>query len=136
MKDGRINVVVGLVVMLAFMLYGFLLIYLRDFHPEREAWIASYATGKHFESRLAHVHGNLFALLNIALGLVLGRVRGAGHMRTWTAALGLAGLLMPTGIALEVYLGAPPVFVLVGGVAMVGSVGMAAWLVWHHWQAA
>ena len=47
------------------------LVYLRDFAPGKEAWIASDAVGKHFETRLAHAHGNLFALINIAVGLVL-----------------------------------------------------------------
>ena len=49
------------------MAYGFLLIYLRDFAPGKEEWINSYSIGKHFESRLAHVHGNLFAILNILI---------------------------------------------------------------------
>jgi hypothetical protein len=47
------------------------LIYLRDFAPGRAQWIADYSTGTHFESRLAHVHGNLFALLNIMIGYLI-----------------------------------------------------------------
>ena len=47
--------------MASFMIYGFVLIYLRDFAPGKEAWIESYNTGAHFEARLAHVHGNLFS---------------------------------------------------------------------------
>ena len=38
--------------------------------------------------------------------------------------LALAGLLMPLGIVAEIVLGTPPVFVLVGAVAMVGAVGV------------
>ena len=68
MKSGRYNVGVGLLVMALFMAYGFFLIYLRDFAPGKEQWIADYGIGKHFESRLAHVHGNLFALVNVGLG--------------------------------------------------------------------
>ena len=34
----------------------------------KEAEIADYAVGKHFESRLAHVHGNPFAFINIIAG--------------------------------------------------------------------
>ena len=45
MKTGRYNVGVGLLVMAGFMLYGFLLIYLRDFAPDKEAWVASYSVG-------------------------------------------------------------------------------------------
>ena len=53
------------------MAYGFLLIYWRDFAPGKEAWVANYAVGTHFEARLAHVHGNLFAFLNIVIGYLL-----------------------------------------------------------------
>ena len=123
MKTGRYNVGVGLLVMAGFMLYGFLLIYLRDFAPDKEAWVASYSVGKHFEARLAHVHGNLFALLNLALGFVLVRLAAASdRARTAAAGLGLAGLLMPAGILGEVYLGLSPIFVLLGAVAMTASV--------------
>jgi hypothetical protein len=100
MKTGRYNVGVGLLVMAAFMLYGFLLIYLRDFAPDKEAWVASYSVGKHFEARLAHVHGNLFALLNLALGFVLVRlVAASDRARATAAVLGLTGLLMPVGLS-------------------------------------
>ena len=102
MRSGRYNVGVGLMVMALFMAYGFFLIYLRDFAPGKEQWIAEYGLGKHFESRLAHVHGNLFALLNVGLGFVLARVRGFERAREIAAGLGLAGLLMPTGILMEV----------------------------------
>jgi hypothetical protein len=53
-----------------FMAYGFLLIYLRDFAPGKEEWVNSYSIGKYFESRLAHVHGNLFAFQNIIIGFL------------------------------------------------------------------
>ncbi|MDH5493956.1 MAG: hypothetical protein OEY14_18545, partial [Myxococcales bacterium] len=86
MTTGRYNVGVGLLVMAGFMLYGFLLIYLRDFAPDREAWIASDSTGAHFEARLAHVHGNLFGLLNIVLGFVLARLGSASEWARATAA--------------------------------------------------
>lgn len=117
MSSGRYNLAAGLLAIAGFMIYGFVLIYLRDFAPGKEEWIASYGLGKHFESRLAHVHGALFALINIVLGVVVPRLPGA-RTRSGVAALGLVGLLMPTGILAEVYFGAPPVLVLVGGVAI------------------
>ena len=55
MHAGKGNIVVGLIGLAGFMAYGFMLIYLRDFAPGKEQWIADYAIGKHFESRLAHV---------------------------------------------------------------------------------
>lgn len=133
MKSGRYNVGVGLLTMAMFMAYGFLLIYLRDFAPGKEQWIADYGVGKHFEARLAHVHGNLFALLNVGLGLVLARVRGSERLRAIAAVLGLVGLLMPTGILMEVYLGAPPIFVLIGAVAMTASVALSGVLALRGW---
>lgn len=134
MKTGRYNVGVGLLVMALFMLYGFVLIYLRDFAPDKEAWIASYGIGKHFEARLAHVHGNLFALLNLALGFVLAKLTAASdRARTIAAALGLAGLLMPAGILGEVYLGLSPVFVLIGALSMTASVALSGVLALRHW---
>lgn len=136
MRTGRYNVGVGLLVMAGFMLYGFVLVYLRDFAPDKEAWAASYAVGKHFEARLAHVHGALFSVLNLALGFVLARLAGASAAaRTWAAGLGLAGLLMPVGILGEVYLGTSPVFVLVGAAAMTAAVVLSGVLSLRHWGA-
>jgi hypothetical protein len=105
-----------------FMAYGFLLIYLRDFAPGKEEWINTYSIGKHFESRLAHVHGNLFAFLNILIGYLLLHFRNRlqhGKTISWLA---LTGLLMPIGILSEVYFGLPPALVLIGAMAMTASV--------------
>ena len=120
--NGKNNIAIGFLTMGAFMAYGFLLIYLRDFAPDKAEWVASYSTGKHFESRLAHVHGNLFAFLNILIGYLLLHFHsklGSTKTISWLA---LTGLLMPVGILAEVYFGAPPVFVLIGAIVMTTSV--------------
>lgn len=122
MKHGRINISTGLLFMAGFMLFGFVLIFLRDFAPGKEQWIADYAVGKHFESRLAHVHGNLFAFLNIMVGYLLFRLPIPDGTARWVSRLTLAGMLMPVGILAEVLLGAPPLFVLIGAASMVASV--------------
>ena len=130
MRYGKANIVVGLWVLAGFMLYGFVLIYLRDFAPGREDWIAQYSLGVHFESRLAHVHGNLFALLNVLIGYLILRLPISTRSAKWASWLGLAGLLMPLGILAEVYLGAPFYFVLIGGIAIVAAMvvlGLAIW---------
>ena len=119
---GKNNIAIGFLTMGFFMAYGFLLIYLRDFAPDKEAWANSYSIGKHFESRLAHVHGNQFAFLNILIGYLLMRFQEQlSHVKTisWLA---LMGLLMPLGILSEVYFGLPPVLVLIGAIAMTVSV--------------
>lgn len=125
MKSGRYNVGVGLLTMALFMAYGFLLIYLRDFAPGHEQWAADYGIGKHFEARLAHVHGALFSVLNLVMGLVVSKLNVSERSRGIIAGLAIAGLLMPTGILAEVLFGAPPILVLVGGLAILVSFAWA-----------
>ena len=120
--NGKNNIAIGFLIMGGFMLYGFLLIYLRDFAPDKQAWVDGYSSGKHFESRLAHVHGNLFAVLNVIIGYLLLHFHGKLNHSKAISWLAMAGLLMPVGILAEVYLGAPPVLVLVGAIAMTASV--------------
>lgn len=119
---GKNNIAIGFLTMGLFMAYGFLLIYLRDFAPDAKEWADSYSNGKHFESRLAHVHGNLFAFLNILIGYLLIHFRDELKHVTAISWLALTGLLMPIGILAEVYLGLPPALVLVGAMTMTASV--------------
>jgi hypothetical protein len=120
--NGKNNIAIGFLTMGAFMAYGFLLIYLRDFAPGKEAWVNSYSAGKHFESRLAHVHGNLFAFLNILIGYLLLHFKDKLKSVKAISWLALTGLLMPIGILSEVYFGLPPALVLIGAIAMTASV--------------
>lgn len=113
---------IGFLTMGLFMAYGFLLIYLRDVAPDKEEWINSFGVGKHYEVLLAHVHGNLFAFLNILIGYLLLRFNDKlNHIKaiSWLA---LIGLLMPIGILTKVYLGLPPILVPIGAIAMTVSV--------------
>jgi hypothetical protein len=120
--NGKNNIAIGFLTMGLFMAYGFLLIYLRDFAPGKEEWINSYSIGKHFESRLAHVHGNLFAFLNILMGYLLLHFRDKLQNVKIISWLGLIGLCMPLGILAEIYLGMSPIFVLLGAITMTPSV--------------
>lgn len=120
--NGKNNIAIGFLTMGFFMLYGFLLIYLRDFAPNAKDWAESYSIGKHFEARLAHVHGNLFAFLNILIGYLLIQFGSKLKHINVISGLALAGLFMPVGILLEVYLGIPPIFVLIGAMSMTASV--------------
>ncbi len=128
--SGKINIAAGLWFLAGFMVYGFVLIYLRDFAPGKEQWVADYAVGKHFESRLAHVHGNLFALLNVLVGYLLLRMPIHGASGRWISALALAGMLMPLGILSEVLFGLPPLLVIVGGVSMIVAMAWLGSAVW------
>jgi len=116
---GKINMGVGLSVLAGFMMYGFVLIYMRDFHPNKEAWIAASHIGAHFESRLAHVHGNLFSVINIIFGYLLLTLPIAPSYAKWISRFALAGLLMPLGILAELYLGLPFYLVLVGAISVI-----------------
>lgn len=118
---GKKNIAAGFLFLAAFMLYGFVLIYLRDFAPGKEVWIAEYSVGKHFESRLAHVHGNLFAFINIVVGYLLMRLPVSAFAASGISWLSLTGMLMPLGILSEVMLGVPPLLVIVGGSSMVAA---------------
>ena len=64
---GRKNLIAGFWAMAGFMFLGFVLVYLRDFAPGAADWAAQYGTGRHFETRLAHVHGTLFGFLNVVV---------------------------------------------------------------------
>jgi len=120
--QGKYNIAIGFLTMGLFMAYGFLLIYLRDFSEGAEEWVNNYSTGKHFETRLAHVHGNLFAFLNIVIGFLLLQFGDRMKNVKTISWLALIGILMPIGILAEVYLSAPPILVLVGAIAIVVSV--------------
>jgi hypothetical protein len=120
--EGKKNIAIGFLTMGLFMMYGFLLIYLRDFAPNKLDWVNSYSTGKHFESRLAHVHGNLFAVLNVIIGFLLIQFSNRLNHSEKISWLALGGLLMPLGILSEVYFGLPPILVLIGAISMTTSV--------------
>ncbi len=124
---GKQNIGVGLLVLAGFMIYGFYLIYARDFAPDREAWIAGSAVAPHFEARLAHVHGNLFAVLNIVFGALLLWLPLREQRAKWVSWLALAGLLMPIGILAELYLGLPFYLVLIGAVSIVSATALLGW---------
>ena len=105
--------------MAGFMAYGFVLIYLRDFAPDKVAWIAESNDGVHFEAKLAHVHGNLFALLNILFGFLLLYLAIPEKKAKFISWALLIGMLMPLGIMAEFLLGVPPYLVVVGAVSMI-----------------
>lgn len=113
------------------MAYGFLLIYFRDFATDKEEWVNAYSMGQHFESILAHVHGNLFALLNIVIGYLLMQFHDKLSNAKIISWLGLTGLFVPLGILDKVYFGISPVFVLVGAMSMTIAV---VWLGVSFWE--
>jgi hypothetical protein len=118
-KIGKYNMGIGLITMAGFMLYGFYLIYARDFASDKDIWIAGSAVHPHFEARLGHVHGNLFAFLNIVFGYLLMKLPIEIKFAKIISYLALLGILMPLGIFGEIYLGLSPVFVLLGAMSII-----------------
>jgi hypothetical protein len=125
--EGRKNLAWGFAALGLFMASGFVLGYMHDLAPGREQWIAQYAAGAHFELRLAHVHGSLFGLVNVAIGLALMALPLPAPQARAISWLGLAGLLMPLGIIAHAFFGVPPFLVLAGGLAMIAA---ALWTGW------
>mgnify|MGYP001577562070 CR=1 FL=1 len=129
-RTGRWNMIIGFWTMAAFMILGFILIYLRDFAPNAAEWAAQYGSGKHFETRLAHVHGALFGFLNVLIGYLLTAVPIKQRARQVVSVLALIGILMPVGILTEVLFGVPPLLVLIGALSMTAAMilhGIAIW---------
>ena len=120
--NGKRNIAIGFLTMGVFMAYGFLMIYLRDFAPGKEEWISWDSVGKRFDSLLAHVPGDRFAVLNVVIGCLWLQFQDKLPNVKVISWLALIGLLMPLGVLAEVYFGFPPIFVLIGAVAMTISV--------------
>lgn len=116
---GKKNVGWGFVFLGLFMAAGFVLGYMHDLAPQKEQWIAQYASGTHFEIRVAHAHGALFGLIDVAVGLALLGLPIPSSRARWISWLALAGLLMPIGVLLHALFAVPPLLVLLGGAAMI-----------------
>lgn len=123
--EGKKNVAWGFLFLGLFMAAGFVLGYMHDLSPQREQWIEQYGIGLRFEARMAHAHGALFGLINVAVGLTLLALPLPSTRARWISRLALAGLLMPIGILLHALFAVPPVLVLVGGVSIIVA---ALWL--------
>ncbi len=117
--QGKRNVAWGFVFLGLFMAAGFFLGYMHDIAPQKEQWIAQYASGTHFEIRIAHAHGALFGLINVAVGLALSGLSIPPTRARWISWLALAGLLMPIGVLLHALFAVPPLLVFLGGAAMI-----------------
>jgi len=125
--EGRRNIAWGFVFLGLFMAAGVFLGYMHDIAPQKEQWIAQYATGTHFEIRIAHAHGALFGLINVAVGLALFKLPIPSNRARWISWFALTGLLMPIGILLHALFGVPPALVFLGGAAMIATtLGLAA----------
>ncbi len=106
------------------MLSGYLLVYMNDF-AAGQALKESLGEKGYELTVIAHAHGNLFALINIIIGLLLNKFDVETGACRGIALLGLLGFLMPLGILGKVFLNLPPIIIFFGEISMIGAF---AWL--------
>ncbi len=124
MKKGKLSIVIGIVGLLLFMLSGYLLVYMNDF-AAGQALKESLGEKGYELTVIAHAHGNLFALMNIIIGILLNKFDVETGACRGIAVLGLLGFLMPLGILGKVFLNLPPIIIFFGEISMIGAF---AWL--------
>lgn len=129
--EGRKNIGWGFLFLGVFMAIGFFLGYMHDLAPGKEQWLAQYASGTHFEIRIAHAHGALFGIINIATGFALLRLPISAGQARWISWLALAGVLMPIGVVLHALFGVVPVLVFLGGAALIVATLWTSWAVFR-----
>jgi hypothetical protein len=62
-------------------------------------------------------------------------IQSLRHKQRGLLVIGLVGLLMPLGIWMELYLGASPIFVLIGAISMTSAVALSGALALRSWGA-
>lgn len=127
----RRHLTLGWIFLPAFMVLG---LTLETLHGFKVQWYLSVANEtRRFLWTLAHAHGVLLGLLNIAFALSVRTVGGAGRSAAVASTLLMFGsLLLPAGFLLGgivVYGGDPGLFILlspIGGALLIGGVALAA----------
>jgi len=125
-----LNVVVGLALLVVFMLSGFLLVFLHD-TAAGQAIVERIGEENYHLLVVAHTHGNMFALINVIVGLVVSHFGLQGGTVRWASILALLGFLMPVGIFLKVFVGFPPPLILLGDLSMLSAVALLTWAAWR-----
>jgi len=127
----RRHFTLGWILLPTFMLLG---LTLETLHGFKVQWYLSVANEtRRFLWTLAHAHGVLVGLVNIAFALTLRALGGAGRAASIASTLVVCGsLLLPAGFLLGgivVYGGDPGLFILlspVGGALLIGGTTIAA----------
>ena len=127
----RRHLMLGWIMLPAFMLLG---LTLETLHGFKVQWYLSVANEtRRFLWTLAHAHGALLGLVNIAFALSVRAVGGSGRSVATASTLVMFGsLLLPAGFLLGgivVYGGDPGLFILlspIGGALLIGGATLAA----------
>ena len=112
----RKNIITGIAVLVFFLVLG---AYLKSQIGSGEEWMKSM---RHGMWKAAHVHGSIFGMLNILLGLLIGAFSLNGGLVRAASLLAVAGaIFMPFGLFLTGVASAFKVLTPVGGLAMIGA---------------
>ncbi len=121
MKYGRLNIIVGSIVIILGGIGGFILGATLDGVVRDGSYAVPYVR---IFLRSAHTHGLLFSLYNLAAGMLVDRLRVSDRMKKATSLLVALALLLPAGLLLRGIDGGGMTFapvVLTGGLVFVTS---------------
>ena len=98
MKTGKMNLYLGVVVMMAAAFGGFALgktldPYFANGYAQIPLW--------RYLIKAGHTHGMPFGLINIAFGLVIARLTCSDRIKTFASALTAVAILLPLGVCLR-----------------------------------
>ena len=98
MKTGKMNLYLGVVVMMAAAFGGFVLgktldPYFANGYAQIPLW--------RYLVKAGHTHGMPFGLINIAFGLVIARLACSDRIKTFASALTAVAILLPLGVCLR-----------------------------------
>lgn len=120
MKNGKLNISVGLLVMLITAFAGFALgntlePFFASGHAEIPLW--------RFLTRAGHTHGMPFGLINVVAGLLIPKLACSDRLKVVISIVAVASVLLPVGVALR---GITHGAQFAKGLAMVGGLSMVA----------
>jgi hypothetical protein len=98
MKTGKMNLYLGVVVMMAAAFGGFALGKTMD--PYFASGYAQIPLWRYL-IKAGHTHGMPFGLINIAFGLVIARLTCSDRIKTFASALTAVAILLPIGVCLR-----------------------------------
>ncbi len=124
MKYGRLNIIVGCVVIFIAALGGFALGFTIENNLNDDIYMVSYTR---LLLKAGHTHGMPFALYNLIIGSLADRLELADRMKKRLSYLAIGTLFMPIGLILRGLTGGAMTFapvVMIGALCFLGSTGI------------
>lgn len=98
MTNGRFNIVLGLIALIAATFIGFALG--QSLEPYYKAGYGQITFWRYL-TKAGHTHGMLFGVINILFGLLIERSGGSDRLKRAASILAALGLLLPLGVSLR-----------------------------------